>query len=322
MKKNVFLMAGILLLSLLLLPGLSGCGATPTPKSTPSIARTAVAAAKLNDKIYIIGGTNLSGDTLGLVEEYDPLRNLWSTKARIPTERASAAAVVVDGYIYVMGGRDGNTVLASLERYDPSTNSWSKRAAMPTARWFLMAAEVGGKIYAIGGIAGTGNQRKDLDVVEVYDPASDTWTVLDPMPTPRSNAGVAVLGERIFIIGGRTRQGASARVDVYDPANNQWLSAPSLDQSLTSLAVCVFDNKIYAIGGAQGGTVLSSTRVYSPQTEKWTSGPNLSQPRMGAVCGVVGESMYIIGGVSGSTSSPTLLTSVERMTSDSSEIIK
>ena len=54
MKKNVFLMAGILLLSLLLLPGLSGCGAissllatptptitsTPTPTPTPTITST------------------------------------------------------------------------------------------------------------------------------------------------------------------------------------------------------------------------------------------------------------------------------------------
>lgn len=311
------------LVALLLLSSTISCStAAPTPKSTPSIARISVAAAELNDKIYIIGGTNRSGDTLGLVEEYDPLRNLWSNKAQIPTKRASAAAVVVDGYIYVMGGRDGNTVLASAERYDSSTNSWSKTAAMPTARWFLMAAEVGGKIYAIGGIAGTGDQRQDLDVVEVYDPASDMWTVLDPMPTPRSNAGVAILGESIFIIGGRTRQGASARVDIYDLANNKWLTAPSLNQPITSLAVCVFENKIYTIGGAQGGTVLSSSRVYDPQTETWTSGPDLSQPLMSAVCEVVGDGMYVIGGVSGSTSSPKLLTSVVRMTSDSSEIIK
>src|SRR5205814_1596928 len=53
---------------------------------------------------------------------------------------------------------------------------WAVKAPMPTARRALAAAEVGGKIYAIGGEGSRGR----LQVVEEYDPVSNTWTTKAP----------------------------------------------------------------------------------------------------------------------------------------------
>ncbi len=46
-----------------------------------------------------------------------------------------------------------------------------------------VAAAVAGRVYAIGGRHGTTNQV--VATVQAYDPATDTWTQVLPMPTAR-----------------------------------------------------------------------------------------------------------------------------------------
>ena len=53
----------------------------------------------------------------------------------------------------------------------------------------------GGKLYVVGGDDGSSN----LGSVEVYDPKSNTWTLLSSsMMTGRSYAGVAVIDKPIL----------------------------------------------------------------------------------------------------------------------------
>lgn len=71
----------------------------------------------------------------------------------------------------------------SLDLLDPGA-TWVTHASMTHPRNHIGAAAVGGKFYAIGGqlleLEGCSNK----DVVEVYDPATDTWTDLPSLPQP------------------------------------------------------------------------------------------------------------------------------------------
>ena len=60
-----------------------------------------------------------------------------------------------------------------MEEYDPIKEEWKKKTAMPTSRRELSASVVSGKIYAIGGCF---DENKPYSTVEIYDPATDTWT--------------------------------------------------------------------------------------------------------------------------------------------------
>jgi len=73
---------------------------------------------------------------------------------------------------------------------------------MPTARYSLNVAEVDGKIYAIGGYNGG-----YLDIVEEYDPTTDTWTTKTSMPTARYDLGVVEANGKIYAIGGKNDDG-------------------------------------------------------------------------------------------------------------------
>src|SRR5690349_293783 len=64
-------------------------------------ARTEVAAAVLDGKIYVIGGYQKGA---GLVEEYDPEKNVWRRRAALPKPLHHVGAAAVNGKIYVIGG--------------------------------------------------------------------------------------------------------------------------------------------------------------------------------------------------------------------------
>jgi len=184
-------------------------------------------AAVVDGKIYVIGGrvretedahhfTTHIDSTLN--EVFDPQAGRWSTIAEAPTARNSAAAAVIDGNIYVVGGRqnlkqpDGSMKIvnfANLEVYDPSTNTWAVRAPMPQGQGGLAAAAVGGKLYVFGGEQWT-PEKKVFGEAWVYDPEADRWRALPAMPTPRHGLTAAAVGSRIFVFGGAIKTGSGA----------------------------------------------------------------------------------------------------------------
>ncbi len=99
----------------------------------------------------------------------------WSFKAPMSVKRASAAATVCNGFIYVVGGTspDSSETLHLNERFNPVNNTWELLAPMPTPRVELGLVTINGKIYAIGG----GNTSGALSKVEMYDPITNTWTI-------------------------------------------------------------------------------------------------------------------------------------------------
>ena len=142
----------------------------------------------------------------------------WTKKADMPTARVGPSTCVVDGRIYAIGGvvcsLDGSCehpigapAVSTVEEYDPASDTWTKKADMPTARKAPGTSVVDGKIYAIGGATGAEAPPVDpmgfiLSTVEVYDPATDTWTMKADMPTARTFLSTSVVNGKIYAIGG------------------------------------------------------------------------------------------------------------------------
>ena len=95
-------------------------------------ARTEVAAAALDGKIYVIGGYQKGA---GLVEEYDPEKNSWRRRAALPKALHHVGAAAVNGRIYVIGGFiSGVGPVDTVYEYDPGADRWKSKAPMPTPR--------------------------------------------------------------------------------------------------------------------------------------------------------------------------------------------
>ena len=186
--------------------------------------RQGLGAAVVNGKIYAIGGSNKSGARLGTVEEYSPSSNTWNTnKTPMPTPRHAPAVVKgCDDRIYVFGGTPSGSVapLDVVEAYNPtaddpsvpSNDPWESLAPMPTPRSNLAAAlGPNCKIYVIGGFNHNivdGN----FDVVEVYDPGTNTWENGPSMSTARGYLAATRddCSGKLYAIGGATLPGFSA----------------------------------------------------------------------------------------------------------------
>jgi N-acetylneuraminic acid mutarotase len=187
----------------------------PTKRGSP-------VAAAVGNKIYVIGGANLlpsASETamdfyvpqhsVGTVEEYDPADNTWRERSPMPTARNHTSIGVVNGKIYVIGGRVGAAFISEatdvsvVEEYDPAADKWSSpRSRMPTARSALGYGVYNGRIYIAGGEFQDPHMMATFKAVEAYDPASDSWSILPSMPVSRHGLAAGVVGNKLILVGG------------------------------------------------------------------------------------------------------------------------
>ena len=184
--------------------------------------RGSALAFEVGGRFYVIGGAATHpGSTLVAIsgtgpgrsvatnEMYDPKTNRWETRQTMPTARNHAFGGVVNGKIYVIGGRIGHSFITVtsntdiVEEYDPAVDSWGAlKARMPTPRSGGGWATFGGKIYVAGGEVATPEMVGAYRAVEAYTPATNSWEKLPSMPMPRHGVAGAVIGNRFHLVGG------------------------------------------------------------------------------------------------------------------------
>jgi N-acetylneuraminic acid mutarotase len=253
-----------------------------------------VAFTTLNNKIYAFGGFRLpeSGPPawvpLDNAWEYDPAADEWKALAPLPTKRGAASAAVANGKIYVTGGANSlpgvtepgihparpHNVMATVEEYDPATNSWQTKRSLLLARNHHVSAGVGDKVYVIGGRIGAAfisGGSNNVDLVEMYDPTTNMWTVRDKMPTRRSAMGVGVYNNKIIVVGGefqdRFQFSTYRATEAYDPALNQWQVLPSMRYPRHGLGVGVVGNRLYAVSGDAQSAGSGAPEAHVPFNE-------------------------------------------------------
>jgi N-acetylneuraminic acid mutarotase len=221
----------------------------------------------------------------------------WLRKADMQDGRHSLATSMVEGKIYLIGGRYTDDLVSE---YDPATDSWTTKTPMPTARMLPASGVVDGKIYVIGGLEAA--YQPALSIVEEYDPVTDSWARKEDMLTRRLGHGVSVVDGNIYVIGGMTSgpgiwSGIQDSVEVYDPVTNTWTTKAPIPTARVWLSTSVVDGKIYAIGGAPlTKEPLATVEVYDPATDTWTTKTPMPTARTSHAAAVVDGIIYVIGG--------------------------
>ena len=141
---------------------------------------------------------------------------------------------------------------------------------MPTKRDHLVAQAVGGKVYAIAGR--NLNPGSEVNVNEVYDIASDTWSTAAPAPTARGGMGSAVLGGTILVYGGeRPTPTPFNQNEQYDPGTNTWKTLTPMPIPVHGLGGAVAGGLVYVPGGSPVGG-----QGYSTNNQVFVLGADLS----------------------------------------------
>ena len=250
-------------------------------------------AGVINGKIYVSGGYARYPDknpalflSSSALYMYDPLTNAWSRKHDMPAVRSTysnevgnpgvgGVTGVIGGKLYVVtscmthrsyGDEEGCIFAPSAAlffRYNPATDRWT---TLPTpfpggSQTPYAGGVIGGKFYVMHG------WQQGYTELSVYDPATNRWTPRTPLGLGRPGAATAVLGGKLYVIGGDRYNDGVETVDitiVYAPVTDAWTRRAALPSARAWTAA----TKVFLGGQPRielvGGNVADDNLQYVP----------------------------------------------------------
>ncbi len=279
----------------------------------------------INGKLYVFGGFDSQKPCCTPTRRayvYNPATNAWSALAPMPPMNGTAyggvthAGLTTDGTnIYLAGGytsdaTGGGQIFGTREvwRYNVAVNTYTRLPDLPVSRASGQLVYLNGELHHIGGT----NRARTMDVGDHYvlslQPLGTSWRTAAALPNPRHHAGAAVLGGKIYYIGGQRGHDhaltTQTDVHVFNPATGAWTKAQSLPRGRGHIsgATFVHDNRILVLGGEiTHGTSVRDVTAYDPSTNTWTAYTSLPAARSSGVAGVINGTLYYTTGSSSRT---------------------
>ena len=207
----------------------------------------------------------------------------------------SFGGAVLGDWLYVYSGHVGQT----HEYSDETTAKHFRRLSLadrttwedlPMGRDVQGVALVsdGQYLYRTGGMTARNAVGQPQDMVSStdfcrFDPATKTWTDLAPLPEARSTHDSAVIGRRVYVVGGWSMKGsqepstflANAIVFDLDQPDQGWTT---FEQPFRrrALAAAEAGGKLYVLGGLTADSeVVRRLDIFDPGTQTWSVGPSI-----------------------------------------------
>ena len=225
-------------------------------------------SADLVDVVVTVGSTSYvytSGFRFLFPVGTEP--GMWEDLTPVPAAVGEVAAAEIDGLLYLVGEGSGQTFV-----YDLINQVWLPNAAPRPVNGHHHAAEVvDGKLYLIGGL-----DNASEGTVQIYDPATDSWSLGAAMPRDVGSVSTAVIDGLIYAAGGIVTAGFTVEdTAVYDPALDSWTVLTDMPEKRNHAASGTDGTKFYVFGGRVGGNFVTNgfeeTQVYDPATDSWES---------------------------------------------------
>jgi Kelch motif len=223
----------------------------------------------------------------------------WSALPSSPLQRTEVGAARVGRFAYVVGGALPPSLEPTSEvaSYDTQSGTWAPVAPMPIdVHHPAVTAGAGhcrGDVYVYGGYTSAGGE---LDALQRYDPASDSWTTLPGSGSPRAAATLAAVKCSLYAIGGARAGVARRLVQVYDIRRGSWRRGPSMRIAREHLASVAIDGRVLALGGRGGGGNLDAVEELDTRTGKWRRRPSIPTARSGFGAAAVRGWALVVGG--------------------------
>jgi hypothetical protein len=248
-----------------------------TPTGSLGHARYDAAAAPLPDgRVLVAGGYNPTDTRLDTATVFKPTLNggvgdfSSAGIGKMATSRQGpVAAPLPDGRVLVAGGRSNSNInQRSAEIFNPATNSFTPVPGgnqMVVGREFAAAAPLpDGRVLIAGGLDNTVTATASA---EVFDPATNRFSAVGSMATPRNGPGAAPLPDgRVLVAGGQDtsfKQLSSA--EIFDPATNSFSSAgvgAMSDERQFPAVAPLQDGRILLAGGRSLGPYVASAELF------------------------------------------------------------
>uniref|UniRef100_A0A0A1XGA3 Kelch-like protein 1 n=1 Tax=Zeugodacus cucurbitae TaxID=28588 RepID=A0A0A1XGA3_ZEUCU len=219
-----------------------------------------------NSLIFIGGYDNNLGNTSS-VNKLNLETLTWEALPSLPQPVRDVNTLLHEDKIYVIGGFDDNSCdpYSNMQVYDLHTGNWKSAASTLKPRYGASVVAFDGKIYAFGGWSDCFTTMK---ACECYDPQTDTWTACADMYTGRGEAGITVVQDYIYVVGGSDGPELGG-VERYDPRKNEWTELASLNIPRADVCALNYNNRLFAIGGLNNSCGVDIIEEYDFAQDKW-----------------------------------------------------
>ena len=259
-------------------------------RASTGLERQEVSFVRAGVRFYLAGGAAAQ-------QAYDPGMDSWQNVAPLPRNLDHIQGVALDGQIYYIGGLADwpQPHVHSVYQYDPARDRFSTRRPMPRGRGAGGVVTHDGKIYYAGGL----NEGRAVTWFDVYDPERDSWSRLPDMPRPRDHFQAAVVGDRLYAIGGRDSELGQefSETDAFDFATGRWITglAP-IPTKRGGFAAAVLGDEILVIGGEDANSAHRKVEAYDAKRNSWRTLDPMPTARHGIQAVVCGGAVYIAAG--------------------------
>ncbi len=251
------------------------------------------ASCVLNDTMYILGGTKdaFTQDSRKALY-YVPGTDSWGTLPDMIYKRpGGSSAEIIEDKIYVIGGTyesDWFNPTGKVEVYDPESKIWTELADMPVPVMYHISEVHDKKILVFGGDSTMNNIGKwgtsiGTDLIQEYDPFTDTWRMMEGMPFRRASMAGEKVGNFVYLMGGYLNSR-----DLDEPLSEVWrFNLDSLKAWSYVTGIGLDKHSIELEPGGKGELVATiSPPDASDLSVIWTSGdPGIASVEEGAVTG-------------------------------------
>ncbi|MFK7853742.1 MAG: Kelch repeat-containing protein [Granulosicoccus sp.] len=216
----------------------------------------------IGTNIYIVGAFTCCYPREQAVAEiyvFDTQSLTWDVEGSIPSTRlrGSAAAVVKDDRIYLLGGNtqghDGGAV-AWFDEFDPATGQWRELPDAPHARDHFAAVLVNQRLIAAAGrqSALPNPSANAVAQTDIYDFDRGQWRSVGLIPTPRGGAVAVGYGDNVIVAGGEINTANTALdvVESFDLNTETWQSLPPMLEGRHGAGGGIVSARFHMISGA------------------------------------------------------------------------
>jgi hypothetical protein len=242
--------------------------AIPAPMASPR--RRHGASVLADGRVLLSGGLPVSGSEVNATESaetFDPTSRRFRATGTLAVPRADHTATTLkDGRVLIVGGRNSTCfiscpirVWATAEIYDPANGAFSPTGSLHLARFSHTATLLpDGRVLVAGGTTTDLPFTDLIESVEIYDPATGTFSEAGRMLRPRSQHQATLLGDgTVLLSGGRSESDgtlASPTVESFNPATGtSKLTFSDRTTRYLHAAVLLENGEVLLLGGSEGG---------------------------------------------------------------------
>lgn len=212
-----------------------------------STATAGGAAVASGNRILLFGGTGTGA--LNAVALFDPASGTTIEAGLLPHPRSDAAATQVGNEIIVLGGFDGTAAVPDILATADGT-SFHAVGKLATPVRGPAVAVVGTTVFVFGGvISGADTTGTFSSDVQAYNITTGRTRVVGTLPAPLAHARAAVLGDQVYVLGGRTPAGPTAAIQRFDSRIEALTMAGTLPRPVADAAGATIGGTVYLAGG-------------------------------------------------------------------------